>query len=157
MIKKFNHWIKQILLSNATPQEIAESLALGVFIGFTPTVGFHTWIALGLAVLFKKNKIATLVGAYVTNPFTLIPIFYFCFRFGEWILGYEEPAGFTKALFLHPFSLGGKILIPLWVGSLIMGLVSTVLTYYLSLFFLNRFSARIAAYRKAHHDVSQQG
>ena len=156
MIEKIKTWIRQILLSNATPTEVSEALALGVFIGFTPTVGFHTWMALGLAVLFKKNKLVTIVGAYITNPITLIPIFYACFRLGEWIMGYDEPVGFSKTLFLHPFSLGAKILIPLWVGSLIVGLVSSIATYYLTLFLYKRFAARIAAYRKAHDDAQRR-
>lgn len=150
-MKKIKAWIRSILLSNAGPKEISEALALGVFIAFIPIIGIHTWLALGLAFLLKKNKVAVLVGVYVSNPITVLPILYACFELGQWMLGYDEPIGFHKDLFLNPYALGEKILVPLWAGSLVAGIVSTIATYYGTRFLYNRFADKIAAYRHAHH------
>lgn len=157
MLTAFKTKFKALLLSKVSPKEVSEAFALGVFISLTPTLGLHTWLALGLAALLKKNKLATLLGAYLTNPLTAIPVFYFNFRLGEWMLSYEEPAAFTKDVLLNPFSLGEKVLVPLWAGSLVVALVGSVVAYYLTLFLYRAFAVKLAEYRRrhgTHHDPS---
>lgn len=133
MLKKFKTILRALLLSNATPREVSEGFAIGTFIAFTPTLGFHTWIALGLATLLKKNKIATLIGAYLTNPITVIPVFYFNFRLGEYLIGRDQAMAFNHEILLNIAQLGSNILIPLWIGSLAVAIPTTVVSYYLSL------------------------
>lgn len=55
----------------ASPREIALAVGLGVVAGSTPAVGFHTAIALGLATLFRKNRLFCWLGSRVANTFTL--------------------------------------------------------------------------------------
>ncbi|MDR6406293.1 MULTISPECIES: DUF2062 domain-containing protein [Chryseobacterium] len=65
-IKKF---IKEdVLESDGTNRTKAFSIALGVFIGFSPFWGFHTLLVISLAVLFKLNKVLAFVASNVSLP-----------------------------------------------------------------------------------------
>ena len=45
------------------PVEIAKGVALGIFIGMTPTFGFQMAIALFFAYLLKENRLAAILAA----------------------------------------------------------------------------------------------
>ena len=53
------------------PREIALSVGLGVFSACTPFLGFHMWIAMGLATVFRLNR----VWAFLGSRSTFMPIF----------------------------------------------------------------------------------
>jgi uncharacterized protein len=72
------------------PERVAAAIALGVGIGFSPFLGFHIWIALGLAWLFRLNKIDAALGQFVGNPWTLPPVYAAGYRLGLWLLGYHR-------------------------------------------------------------------
>jgi uncharacterized protein (DUF2062 family) len=58
-----------------TPTRAALAFALGVFIAFSPFLGIHTAIALGLAFLFRLNRVAILAGTFTNNPWTIAPMY----------------------------------------------------------------------------------
>ena len=72
------------------PERVAAAIALGIGIGFSPFVGLHVWIALGLAILFGLNKLDTVLGTLVGNVWTWPPVFHFGYRLGHWMLGYSR-------------------------------------------------------------------
>jgi uncharacterized protein (DUF2062 family) len=51
----------------ATPREIFWAVFLGAFGGCTPAIGVHGWIAVGLATLFKKNRLWAWLGSRISN------------------------------------------------------------------------------------------
>jgi uncharacterized protein (DUF2062 family) len=51
----------------ASPKELAWAIALGVFAGCTPAVGVHGWVALGLATIFRKNRLFCWIGSRISN------------------------------------------------------------------------------------------
>ena len=59
---KINNRIRDFILKakrlEGDPHFIALGLAIGVFVGFTPTIPFHTVLAVALAFLFKGSKAA---------------------------------------------------------------------------------------------------
>ncbi len=55
-------WLRA-LREHTTPRELALSVALGVFVGCTPFLGLHIWIALGLATLFRLNRLWAMIGS----------------------------------------------------------------------------------------------
>lgn len=79
-------WVRAILMLDDTPHSIALGTAIGTFIGFTPTVGIQMVIVMAVAFLtarvFRFNRIAALIAVYVSNPFTMIPIYWFNYRIG---------------------------------------------------------------------------
>src|SRR2546422_11400139 len=67
-------WHKVLVLED-TPERIALGFAVGVFLAFSPFLGLHTLLGLTLAFLFGLNRVAVLVGLFVNNPWTLVPIY----------------------------------------------------------------------------------
>jgi uncharacterized protein (DUF2062 family) len=70
-----------------TPHRIALSFALGVFIAFSPLLGLHTVMALGIAIAFRLSKAAIIVGIYVNNPWTIAPMYMGGIVIGCYLLG----------------------------------------------------------------------
>lgn len=58
-----------------SPHRIALSFGLGVFIAFSPLLGLHTVMALGVALAFRLSKAAMILGIYVNNPWTIAPMY----------------------------------------------------------------------------------
>lgn len=56
----------------ATPREVGEAVFLGVFAGCTPAVGFHGWVAVFMATLFRRNRLYAWLGSRISN-FVLMP------------------------------------------------------------------------------------
>ncbi len=74
------------------PERVAAAIGLGVGIGFSPFIGLHLFIALGLALLFRLNKIDTVLGTFCGNAPTWTPIFPIGYRLGRTLLGYGSHA-----------------------------------------------------------------
>jgi len=67
--KSFKKFIKEdVLESDGTNRTKAFSIALGVFIGFSPFWGFHTLLVISLSILFKLNKVLAFVASNVSLP-----------------------------------------------------------------------------------------
>lgn len=67
-IKRLWHLAKN---ERATPREIGWAVGLGVFIGCTPALGFHTVVVLAAASLFKLNRLFAWIGSRSSNALIL--------------------------------------------------------------------------------------
>ena len=115
------------------PEEIAKGVALGIFIGMTPTFGFQMLIAIFFAFLLRENRLAAILGVWVTNPVTAPVIYAIEYEIGRILLGMERisfPLKFTWGAYAD---LGWNIMYPLWVGGLIAGVILGLLSYFLTL------------------------
>ena len=65
-----------------SPERVAAAVALGVGVGLSPFIGFHFILAIVLAFLFRLNKLDTVLGSFVGNPWTLPPFFALGYRPG---------------------------------------------------------------------------
>ena len=115
------------------PEEIAKGVALGIFIGMTPTFGVQMAIALFFAYLLRENRLAAILGVWVTNPVTAPFIYAIEYEMGRLLLNLERvhlPSEFTLKAYTE---LGWNVLSPLWVGGLFAGLILGTLSYFLTL------------------------
>jgi uncharacterized protein (DUF2062 family) len=80
-----------------TPERVAAAVALGVGVGLSPFIGFHFILAIVLAFAFRLNKLDTVLGSLVGNPWTLPPFFAAGYRVGRALLGYSS----TRVAPLH--------------------------------------------------------
>lgn len=55
----------------ATPPQVAWAVGVGVFVGCTPAIGLHGWIAVGAATLFRLNRLYAFLGSRVSSIFVL--------------------------------------------------------------------------------------
>jgi uncharacterized protein len=70
------------------PHVLARGVAIGLFIGGTPTMPFHTVLTLLLAVILRGSKLAALIAGFViTNPLTVFPIYFLCWWLGSLLTG----------------------------------------------------------------------
>ena len=137
-------FLRRFLRLRATPHAIALGAAIGVFIAMTPTVGLQMVIAFVLATILGGNRLAAVLPAWITNPVTIVPIYTFNYWLGTVLVGgpgvedfrqefsgiahaYEE-GGFGDATGLV-FDLGADVLLPLWIGSVLVGLVGALAAY----------------------------
>jgi hypothetical protein len=72
------------------PERVAAALALGIGVGFSPFMGVHFLIAIGLAFLLRVNRIDALLGSLVGNPWTLPPVYAAGYALGRQILHYDR-------------------------------------------------------------------
>jgi uncharacterized protein (DUF2062 family) len=115
------------------PEEIAKGVALGIFIGMTPTFGLQMAIALFFAYLLRENRLAALLGVWVTNPVTAPFIYAIEYEMGRILLGLPR-AHLPMELTVKAYTdLGWNVLTPLWLGGTIAGLILGSLSYFITL------------------------
>lgn len=79
--------VEDLLGSNDSPKKKALSIALGVFIGFSPLWGFHTFLVFTLAIFLKLNKAIAFAFSNVSLPPFIPFIIFASLELGQWILG----------------------------------------------------------------------
>ena len=135
----FREKLRQIISLSESPHRIASSFAIGIFIGMSPLLGIHTLLGIAVAYSLKLNKFITLVGVYVTNPWTIVPIYSFGIWLGARIMHIDKiiPAidwsHMTFSIFIKDF---GHLLLPFIVGSTTFAFVSAILSYIFIFFFV---------------------
>jgi uncharacterized protein (DUF2062 family) len=72
------------------PERVAAAIALGIGVGFSPFMGIHFLIAIGLAFLFRLNRIDALLGTLVGNPWTLPPVYAAGYTLGRKLLHFDR-------------------------------------------------------------------
>lgn len=115
------------------PEEIAKGIALGIFIGMTPTFGLQMVIAIFFAYLLRENRLAAIIGVWVTNPLTAPVIYAIEYEVGRILLDIPRatlPAEFSFGAFKN---LGYDILAPLWLGGVVAGVLCGSLAYFVTL------------------------
>lgn len=79
--------VNKILGLRDTPHRIAWGVFLGFVVAFTPTVGVQMMFYLAVATALRANKVAGMPVVWLTNPVTVVPIYYACWRVGAFVLG----------------------------------------------------------------------
>ena len=73
------------------PQYVATGMAIGIFVAVTPTIPFHTALALALAFIFKGSKAAAVIGVWFSNPLTIPVLYYGSYKIGTLLLRDSVP------------------------------------------------------------------
>lgn len=126
--KKLYH---NLLLSHATTEDVAQGVAIGLFVAMSPPTGFHTATAIFLAALLRKNKIAAALAAWVNNPLTIVPLYLFIYRIGAWIT-HDRRTRIKPETLTDFFHMTAGIMRPLLIGGLLVGAASALAGYYLT-------------------------
>ncbi len=81
----------KILHIDDSPKSIARGVSVGLFVAWTPFLGFHILISLLLASIFKANKVAAVLLVWISNAATLLIIYYPGYLLGSFILSLFRP------------------------------------------------------------------
>ena len=110
-----------------TRETTAKGLALGIFIGLTPTMGAQIILTGIAAIILRVNIPIALAGSLITNPFTAPFIYPLQYKLGVWLAGsphVEELRGYTGMM--RMFVRYAK---PLWIGSIVSGAAAATVAY----------------------------
>lgn len=110
-------------LWHLTRKSVARAFLVGILCAFMPIPG-QMIVAAVLAILFSSNLPISVGLVWITNPFTMPPIFYACYRLGAWLMGIDSThtGGWSWDLATLQSELA-SIWWPLLLGSLVCGVV----------------------------------
>ena len=130
--EKIQHLITRFKQLNGDPHYVALGMAIGVFISVTPTIPFHTVIALALAFILRGSKAAAAIGVWFSNPLT-IPFFYKgSYDLGMSILGNSAPFSTEYESILELLKLGADVTIAMITGGVILGILPGIAAYFIT-------------------------
>jgi uncharacterized protein len=133
--RKFRYYYLRLMRLKGQPEEVAGGVAIGVFIGMTPTVPLHTILAVVIAFLAGKSKLAAALGAWICNPLFLPFIYILDYKVGQSITGSEglelsfAPEHLTIS---HLLEVGREVSFSLLMGGLITGLMVAIPSYFVT-------------------------
>jgi uncharacterized protein (DUF2062 family) len=134
--------LHHVLHADDHPHRLALGAAIGMFVTLTPTIGVQTALVVFLAWLLGANKVVGTPLVWISNPATLVPIFYPCYWLGRivlrrppvawswWTELAEPPDGWMNTVSFY-WSRFLEIALPLWTGCLVVGLIAGWITYQL--------------------------
>jgi uncharacterized protein (TIGR03546 family) len=139
IIRRLLQTIKRLAELDSSPRKIAGSVAVGAFMGFIPTSGCQNWLALLLSIIFRVNKVGTVLSLQmVCNPLTLPLICYIDYKIGRWLLRYEGP-GITRDFFSDlSWQKILDIAKPLFLGGLVLACIIAPIAYTVTLIIISR-------------------
>ncbi|MDF1735332.1 MAG: DUF2062 domain-containing protein [Minwuia sp.] len=159
----------------APAEHVARGVAVGLAVAFTPTVGVQLVMVLLIWMLakaagprFRFHAISAFAWVWVTNIFTIGPIYYGFLLTGQLLLGrFDElggigldqftaqltaiasaDTGFIEALWVGTLTLFEIWGIPLFLGSVPWAIIFSWAGYVWSKRFIERFRARRAQRQK---------
>ena len=142
-----------ILHADDPPHRLALGAAIGMFLTFTPTVGFQMILNVFFCWLFRANKAIGIPIVWISNPATIVPIYYSGYVLGRLMLGWEPvsdqwwnelaypPEGWWPAVVFY-WTRFVEIAAPLWLGSSVIGLLLAYPTYYILYYIVRTYRLR---------------
>lgn len=148
-IRTLKYYFLKITRLQGEPSFIARGVAAGIFIGITPTIPLHTFLAILLAFVCRGSKIAALLASLlVSNPLTIFFQYYLSWLCGNFITGghlswekinailetIASDIGFQESLAALS-ELSQQTIVTMLIGGAFLALPFTVLGYFITLNF----------------------
>ncbi|MDQ7787972.1 MAG: DUF2062 domain-containing protein [Thermodesulfovibrionales bacterium] len=131
---KLKQHIIQLMKKGLSPDEIAQGIAAGVFIAFIPFFGTHTITAIGAAQVLRLNTLIVILGTQISNPLSFPFQIFLSAEIGSLLLKGQ----LIKITYSDSISLLGHYLPPILLGSFVLSLVASGLSFFLIRFLLKR-------------------
>ncbi len=128
-LKIFGNSLFKNQIWNLNRYTTPRAFAVGVFCAFLP-IPFQMVVAAAIAIFTHANLPLSIALVWITNPITIPPVFYFCYRVGLLITGTTLH---TNSISLSLDWVGtqlNQIWLPLIVGSLFCGIIASTFSYY---------------------------
>lgn len=110
---------------------VSKAVAVGLFLMYVP-VPFQMLLAALVAIWLRINLPIAVVLVWISNPFTMPPMFYAAYKLGAWITGHEpQPIQFEISWEWLSTSLSG-IWEPFLLGCFISASLLSIAGYFAS-------------------------
>lgn len=131
--------VKEILKSKSSPDSIAMGFSLGTLIAILPTPGFGVFIALFIALFFKKlNKLAILVSFTFWNPIIVAPLYWLSYELGGLFFTPNPSIHFDLAIFDQLYHYSGKFILGNAMIALLLSSLSYLTVYFLAVKYVRK-------------------
>ena len=129
LINVFGGILHRQSLWHINRHSVSRGVAVGFFCAFIP-LPIQMVIAALLAIVVRSNMAIAVISVWISNPITITPMFYFCYKLGALLLGIESE-GFHFELSWE-WLKGGFVVVwkPLLIGSIIVGTLSAFVGYF---------------------------
>ena len=147
----------RVLHADDPPHALALGLAIGVSVAMTPTIGAQMVIAAAIAASMRANKLLSVVAVWISNPVTLVQIYYVNWRVGQYFVDTSAVTGASdvqqhidaiiasigglsnlffnlldKVFWSEVLRLVWALGVELWIGSFIIGAACALPSYVIS-------------------------
>lgn len=86
IIKRLRSFMEKLINQDHSPERLAITFCLGVYIGISPLIGLHTILTFFCGWFFRLSIPALFaVSIFIHNPWTTIPIYALDHFFGVWL------------------------------------------------------------------------
>ena len=143
----------KILRADDPPYKLAMGVAVGVFVTFTPTMGVQMAFSAALAWILRANIAVGLPIVWISNPATMLFIYYPLYLLGTVLTGQESvgiqwfvdlfnpslyPDGWWPSV-QHLWARTMEVFVPLWLGSCMVALSLAIPSYYITYGMIYRY------------------
>jgi uncharacterized protein (DUF2062 family) len=138
--KKIRYFYVRFLRQSGSPDEMARSAAVGLFVGFAFPIGIQIPLAIIFAYLFKARKILSCIFTLPTNAYTVIFIYPVQCWIGGKLCGISISFRELKGIFTTKdgglfgeglFELGKEIAITFFAGGLLFAIITATAGYFI--------------------------
>ena len=149
-------FLRRLLALDDTPERVALAFSVGVFLAFSPLLGLHTILGLTIAFVFGLNRAAVLIGVFVNNPWTIVPIYTAGAYLGWFLFGTPAAPALPDMQWSHIWTTGfwrniltnGSVVKPLLLGTTILSFLAAAASYPLALWAIRQGRAYRARRRR---------
>jgi len=141
----FRDKFRGIIEVQDTPHRIAMSFASGVFWGLSPLLGIHTIGAFLTAWLLGLNRFVAIVGSYITNPLTIIPIYSFGLWVGARLTGEKQifpSINWHEITVLYLINKLKHLILPFVIGTFTVDVFFSITCYFIIYQFIIKYKSR---------------
>ncbi len=137
----FRSLLRQVLHLRESPERTALAFAIGVAIAFCPFYGLHMILVGFCTWALRLNFIALLAGAFVNNPWTIVPILGGTYWTGALLLGRTDMPSFAwqDLSFRGIYDQVIPYAVPFVLGGLVLSAIGAVFSYPLSLYVIGKY------------------
>ncbi|MGA1846866.1 DUF2062 domain-containing protein [Deferribacter abyssi] len=136
--------MKRLLEIDRSANVVALSAAIGTFIGFSPYFGFHTVMGIAVSYIFNLPIYPVILGAYITNPITVLFIYAFCYKVGLILTDIKVNISidWKHLTFQDMFNNVKEVFIPFFVGTHVVGIIAAFIVYIIIFYIVKKYKNR---------------
>lgn len=129
-IQWMGSWLHDPNLWHLSRHSVAKAFFIGLFWMAIPIPSQMIAAAL-TAIAFRSNLALSVALVWISNPVTMGPIFFFNYKIGSFLLGYQpEKTPQFEMTWQWITTTLGDLWLPLYLGSLVVGLSLGIIGYF---------------------------